>query len=104
MSHSDLHHLLFLPRVVEEMVKVPAVFRRYVPYLLGLLIDCMARVMPKAHRREAVLPVAFALFTTVSDLELQLLHATVGSSPAARMLLKDLHNLYVKEHRFSGKV
>jgi hypothetical protein len=47
------------------------VFRRYVPYLLGLLIDCMARVMPKAHRREAVLPVAFALFTTVSDLELQ---------------------------------
>jgi hypothetical protein len=34
----------------------------------------------------------------------QFLHATIGSSPAARMLLKELHNLYLKDHRFRGKV
>ena len=36
--------------------------------------------------------------------DLQLLHAMLSHNPAARIRLKDLHGLYQKEYKFSGKV
>eukprot|EP00742_Colponemidia_sp_Colp-10_P007620 GILJ01008212.1.p1 GENE.GILJ01008212.1~~GILJ01008212.1.p1 ORF type:complete len:1530 (+),score=216.24 GILJ01008212.1:30-4619(+) len=91
-----------LTRLYGELAKNKKVIRKYVTYLLADFVLLSHSLRPSPQVRKALAPCAYVLMDACTAHETQHLHLSLDV--AGRMVLKNLHNSYVKEYKFSGRV
>ena len=76
-------------------------FRRYTVYCVADFVGLLERNAVSPRLRAALLPGLHALLEAATTHELQQLHALLG--PGGRVLLRAVHESFLKEHKYVGK-